>query len=240
MEKINGGKAVLKVNLELRTTEMKKFIGSISTFIAAVAFTLAVLALPLYAAELPIEQRLIHAIGVIDGNSEKFTKRGLPRIKALEYILETDISAAQRDVAWETYRNMESNSVLRNKLNSAIESLSIISAEKSVLEDNLETTTAIATKQHKRAEAAEAEIHNAQIQVREARWQADHRVKIAGTKTVQAQRRAQAAEAKTKAIMGGAPVCSIERANVIADNSWTASGLRKKVNKLLECLSIGE
>ena len=73
------------------------------TFLAAVvSFVLALSSMAL--AEPTKEQRIVHAIGVVDGIEEHFTKKGLPRVRSLEGILGFDINVAQRDEAWNTYK----------------------------------------------------------------------------------------------------------------------------------------
>lgn len=220
-----------------------------------VAFVLGALAChfggPAAAAEPPpIETRIVHAIGVLDGNAEAFTKSGKPRVKAIERLLGTDISAAQRDAGWKAYRAgekpaecpvcAEPDPNLQAKLDAAIEAFATASAEKADLRANLDATTAAAEKQRKRAEAAEAKIDSARDEAREARWQADARVREANARAAKATALAKAAESKTADAIAGRSVCAAERAVLAADKSWTAGSVREKARKLLDCLAVGE
>ncbi len=51
--------------------------------------------------------RLINAIGQLDReNKEHFTAAGLPQTKALEEVVGEDVSAAERDEAWQLFQDM--------------------------------------------------------------------------------------------------------------------------------------
>ena len=79
-----------------------KSAAAVAAFVAAAAaFVLsdAALAAP------TDEQRLVHAIGVIDGIEGRFTKSGKPKVKALRDVLGgVAVSAADRDKAWAAYQ----------------------------------------------------------------------------------------------------------------------------------------
>ena len=212
-----------------------------------IAFVLGALAChfggPANAAEQPsLETRIVHAIGVIDGNAEDFTKAGPPRVRSLKRVLGFDVTAAQRDAAWDAYqaRALPAEPALQAKLDAALEAFAVVSADKADLRANLEATTAAAGKQRARAEAAEAEVDRARGEAREANWRATNRVREANRRAATAEAAAKLAEAKTAALMSGLPVCSDERAVLAADESWRASSVRAKARKLLDCLAVGE
>ena len=51
-------------------------------------------------------EEIVDAIGKLeDGNAEHWTKGGKPEVRALEAVLNYDITAAERDAAWDAYQN---------------------------------------------------------------------------------------------------------------------------------------
>lgn len=149
----------------------------------------------------------------------QWTKSGKPKVAAIEVVAGIDISAAERDAAWSEFESWKAN---RRELDDLKAALVIAETDRDRYEED--------------AARLQVEVDDLRIDLRRAELAARNSADDARVATA----RAEAAEAKTRALLSGAPVCSEERAVVRADDSWRASSLRKKVDKLLACLKVGE
>lgn len=195
-----------------------------------------------------LKERLVHAIGVIDGNPADFTKSGKPRVKSLERVLGLDISAADRDQAWKTYKNpapaacpiVEASTCpsvdpeLQAKLDASLAALAAEQLKSRDLATSLREARSATEEQTARAKKAEGKIAESMRIARRAEQASE-------TAVSRAAKREAAAEAKTRALLSGRPVCQIERGELQGKvDEWWASEWRESASSLLECLSIGE
>ena len=213
------------------------------SFIVGAAAVLAIAlsaAGPPAAAQGAADHAIVDAIGVIADRPGAWTKGGKPRVDALEAELGRDITAAERDVAWAAYqageasceriaKNGPSAADLQARLDAATSSLVNAKAGARATERRLADAQRETRAQTERAERAESSIASAERSARAARRDA-----------VGARELAVAAEAKTRGLLAGRPACADERAVVRADDSWRAASLRRKVERLLACLAVGE
>ena len=106
---------------------------------------------------------------------------------------------------------------------------------------DLEAKTAEAERERRRAEKAEGEIAAARAEARKANRRANRVGAEADVRVAEARELARTAEAKTAAVLTGAPLCPGERKALGRKmDEWYADKWRDVAGELLRCLSIGE
>ena len=229
---------------------MKATLSLLSTAVL-VLFTMAAAAID----GPPVEQRIVSAIGLLDGTASAFTKGGVPRVRAIEKLIGDDITAAQRDAGWAAYSAgpqcpecvapIVDRSVphedMRTQLDAITAALTREALKGQQLNEQLETSHDATAAQRVRAERAEGQIANARTTARLAQRKANRAVSEATVREAAARDLARAAEAKTSAVLAGESVCRSERRGLAGKvDEWFADGWREAAGELLRCLSIGE
>ena len=198
---------------------------------ASVAFAFLGFSLPAAAADPPgcaadRDACILAAIHELEPGGPGWTKGGKPRVAALEAATGLDISGLERDRAFAEYPAWKER---RAELDELAKSLAAMTADR-------DSQVGEVLRLQERSDALEVELAQAEAEL-------DRTMRASSSATDEARaavRRADAAEKKLRAVMGGVPVCEAERAVVRADDSWRAKSLRRKVDDLLACLERGE
>lgn len=201
--------------------------------LAAGLVAAGVLAIPALAAHhLPncandVETCILEAIDELEpGVAGQWTKGGKPKVAAIEAITGIDISARDRDGAWEKFAAWKAERAELERLESE---LATMRAERDAQADEV-------LRVQERADALEVELARAERAIRDANKSA----RDASRRAARAETALESATTKLAEMGAGVPVCAAERAVVKADKSWTAKGLRSKTDELIACLEVGE
>ena len=163
---------------------------------------------------------ILHAIDTLaPGAPGQWTKRGAPKVGAIEAVAGIDITAAERNRAWSKYAGWK---------------------EKRHALEELRARLANAQSERDRIAGDAAHLRGTVDGLAAELRRADRARRAAEASAASVARRAALAESKTESLLFGEPVCAAERAVVQADDSWRARSLRAKVDELLRCLAVGE
>ena len=170
------------------------------------------------------EERIVYAIGVLDGDAERFTKSGKPRVKALEALLDADASGAERDAAWATYKAMQDGGASGGG-GEAVPDPAVVK-ELAALKDDY------------------SRLEQTMLDEREAARMAEANLRASRSARDRLQRQVNAKEDELKALSkevqaarGGEIPCVVQRIRLEAKiNEWFADGWREDAGALVRCL----